>query len=126
MQSTTVREVEFRTGNDLVNGQDPMRLAGPSKLYNEIEMLALLTAPSVLEISVGNKTYTKNASNGLQVFSVPASYGTPIFRILRDKQVVKSIEAHWSIKRPGKRISPDYLGGSSTRAVVEMPIIDKK
>ena len=66
------------TGNDLANGQDPMRLAGPSKLYNEIEMLALLTAPSVLEISVGNKTYTKNASNGLQVFRAGELWKTNI------------------------------------------------
>ena len=50
---------------------------------NDIELLAFLTSPGVLKITIGGKTYTQNAAAGVVSFSVPSQAGTPVFTLSR-------------------------------------------
>ena len=58
---------------------------------NEVEMLAFLTSPATLEIELAGKTHRRQADKGVTSFKVPLAPGTPLFRIVRDGQVVTSI-----------------------------------
>jgi len=100
--------------------QQPMRLLGKTPVNNNIEMLAFLTAPSMLQISIGDKTYKSEAKPGMAVFSVPASFGQPKFAILRSGKVVASVAAHYVISPNPGRENPIYYGGSSNRSVVDL------
>jgi len=60
---------------------------------NEIELLAFLTSPGVLKISIGGKTYTQNAPAGMVSFSVPSQAGTPVFTLSRSGADVFSFQA---------------------------------
>ena len=50
---------------------------------NDIELLAFLTSPGVLKISIGGKTVTQNAPAGIVSFKVPSAAGTPLFTLSR-------------------------------------------
>lgn len=51
---------------------------------NDIELLAFLTSPGVLKISIGGKTTTQNAAAGIVSFKVPSAAGTPLFTLSRN------------------------------------------
>lgn len=68
------------------------------KLYsgsvdNSIELLAFLTAPGVLTVEIGGKTYTHNAAAGMVSFMVPTGPGTPKFTLSRSGADVFSFNA---------------------------------
>jgi Glycosyl hydrolase family 71 len=50
---------------------------------NEIELLAFLTAPGTLTITIDGKTYTQSAPAGMTSFMVPTAPGTPTFSLVR-------------------------------------------
>jgi len=60
---------------------------------NSIELLAFLTAPGVLQIEVGGKTYTRDAAAGMVSFVVPTGPGTPNFTLSRSGAQVFSFNA---------------------------------
>jgi hypothetical protein len=81
---------------------------------NRVEMLAFLTAPAVLEIKLAGNVYRQKAGAGMTSFTVPLKSGRPVFRIIRNGNVVKILR--------GKFIQPDiaiqdllYHGDSSLR-----------
>ena len=43
---------------------------------NDIELLAFLTSPGVLKITIGGKSFTQNAAAGIVSFKIPAQAGT--------------------------------------------------
>jgi hypothetical protein len=59
---------------------------------NDIELLAFLTAPGELKVTIGGKTYTKNAAAGLVSFKVPSQPGVPLFTLSRNGADVFSFE----------------------------------
>lgn len=61
----------------------------PNKIVNsspedDIELLAFLTTPGELKISIGGHTSTLNAPAGMTSFKVPTAPGTPLFTLSRD------------------------------------------
>jgi Glycosyl hydrolase family 71 len=74
--------------------REPTNAAGPAQSQsdtvetgtaeNDIELLAFLTAPGVLQITIGGKTYTQNAAAGIVSFKVPSQPGTPVFTLSRN------------------------------------------
>ena len=59
---------------------------------NDIELLAFLTAPGELKVTIGGKTYTKNAAAGMVSFKVPSQPGVPLFTLSRNGANVFSFE----------------------------------
>ncbi len=51
---------------------------------NDIELVAFLTAPGELKITIGGKTYTQNAAAGVTSFKVPLQPGIPLFTLSRN------------------------------------------
>jgi Glycosyl hydrolase family 71 len=51
---------------------------------DDIELLAFLTAPGELKITIGGNTYTKSAAAGVVSFKVPTQPGTPMFALSRN------------------------------------------
>lgn len=90
-------------------------------LTDDIELLAFLKAPGVLEIEVGGKTNRKDVPAGITSFKVPVVPGRPVFRLLRNGAKVIDLKSHVEIQ--GKIIYSDllYRGGSSSRPPVESP-----
>lgn len=58
---------------------------------NNVEMVAILTAPAMLEIELGGSISSKYAEAGITSFTIPLAMGTPTFRIVRDGVVVVSM-----------------------------------
>jgi hypothetical protein len=50
---------------------------------NDIELVAFLTAPGTLKITIGGKTYTQYAPAGIASFKIPAQPGIPLFTLSR-------------------------------------------
>lgn len=50
---------------------------------DQIELLAFLTAPGVLKISVGSQDYVQSAPAGITSFRVPIQAGFPVFSLAR-------------------------------------------
>src|SRR5258707_11394346 len=59
---------------------------------NNIELLAFLTSPGVLKITVGAKTYTQNAAAGMVSFKIPSQPGTPVFTLSRNGADIVSLK----------------------------------
>jgi hypothetical protein len=89
---------------------------------NNIELLAFLTSPGVLKITVGAKTYTQNAAAGMVSFKVPAQAGTPVFTLSRNGTDVFSVKGGVTIYGSGGLPSGyqdlTYWSGSGSKAGV--------
>ncbi|MBK7858496.1 MAG: hypothetical protein IPJ65_07705 [Archangiaceae bacterium] len=87
---------------------------GPTTSTDEIEMVALLTAPATLEIVVGGQTFTQNAATaGLATFNIALREGTPVFRIRRDGTVVAQLTGATTIDNTIVYQDPLYHAGST-------------
>jgi Glycosyl hydrolase family 71 len=64
-------------------GQSQIAHIGKWAAENNIELLAFLTSPGVLKITIGGKTFTQNAPAGVTSFKVPLQAGTPLFTLSR-------------------------------------------
>ena len=67
-------------------------LSGGGVASDEIELLAFLTAPGDIKITVGGHTYTQSASSGVTSFKIPLQSGTPLFTLSRGEADVFSFE----------------------------------
>jgi len=87
---------------------------------NDIEMLAFLTAPGELKITVGGKTYTKNAAAGMVSFKVPALPGIPLFTLSRNGADVFSfkggVQIYGESGLPSGVIDMTYWSGSAAKS----------
>jgi hypothetical protein len=70
----------------------PEHLSGSDPVENDIELLAFLTAPGQLKITIGGKTYTQNAGAGEVSFKVPSQPGIPLFTLSRNGVQVFSFQ----------------------------------
>jgi hypothetical protein len=100
----------------------PFALQGSDPARDEIELLALLKAPGVLEIEVAGRRYRKAvAQAGLTSFRVPLRAGVPWFRLYRQSQVAAAVQSAFPIRAAVTYQDLLYRAGSSSRPVVAMP-----
>lgn len=89
---------------------------------NNIELLAFLTSPGVLKITVGGKTYTQNAAAGIVSFTVPSQAGTPLFTLSRSGADVFSFQGgvpiYGSAGLPSGIQDLTYWNGSASKTGV--------
>jgi hypothetical protein len=74
--------------------REPGTAAGPAQsqldrnvtgtVENDIELVAFLTAPGTLKITIAGKTYTQNAPAGIASLKAPAQAGVPLFTLSRN------------------------------------------
>ncbi len=74
--------------------REPTNAAGPAQstldttngtpAENHIELVAFLTAPGELKITIGGTTYSQNAAAGVTSFKMPLQPGTPLFTLSRN------------------------------------------
>jgi hypothetical protein len=109
--------------------REPTNAAGPdqSKLNaivtgsaeNNIELLAFLTSPGVLKITIGGKTVTQNAAAGLVSFKTPIAAGTPVFTLTRNGvdvfSVKGSVQIYGSTGLPSGIQDLTYWSGSGSQ-----------
>jgi len=96
----------------------PFRRLGDTPTANDIEMVAMLTAPATLEIEIGGVSHRMKAPSGLAEFRVAAAAGRPRFRVIRAGRVAVDKISDWEIEKNPSAASALYCGGSSTRAFV--------
>jgi hypothetical protein len=110
--------------------REPTNAASPSqkaanKAVNsspedDIELLAFLTAPGVITISIGGHNFTQNAPAGITSFKVPTQPGTPSFSLARDGSTLFSFEAPVQIfgqeGLPSGVIDMTYWSGSASKS----------
>jgi Glycosyl hydrolase family 71 len=65
------------------SGQSQQDTIGKGVAENNIELLAFLTTPGVLKITIGGKTFTQNAAAGVSSFKIPTQPGIPLFTLSR-------------------------------------------
>jgi hypothetical protein len=87
---------------------------------NDIELLAFLTAPGELKITIGGKTYTQNAAAGMVSFKIPAVPGIPLFTLARNGANVFSFEGGVQIYGnsglPSRVTDMTYWSGSAAKS----------
>lgn len=89
---------------------------------NDIELLAFLTSPGVLKITIGGKTYTQNAAAGVVSFKVPTQAGIPLFTLSRNGTDVFSfrggVQIYGSTGLPSGIQDFSYWSGSASKTGV--------
>ena len=111
----------YADGEQPRQGHRPFKRMGRKSVSNEIEMVAFLTEPAVLEIEIAGERQQRTAPAGLAIFRIPAQPGRPIFRITRHNVLVLEKVSDWLIDNSPAEVNPAYFGGSSTRGFVSVP-----
>jgi glycosyl hydrolase family 71 len=108
--------------------REPTTAAGPAQhkmdttnstpASNNIELLAFLTAPGEVSITIGGKTYTQSAGAGVTSFTIPSQPGVPQFALSRDGDVVFSfnggVQIYGAGGLPSKVQDLTYWSGSAS------------
>jgi glycosyl hydrolase family 71 len=108
----------FEPGHPPRPDDKPLKLLGRGPVQNRVEMVALLTRPTTLEIRQGDTVQRSDAGAGLAVLQAPARLGRPMLRILRDGKAVAEKASDWEIAGDPAAEDPLYAGGSSNRPFV--------
>lgn len=89
---------------------------------DDIELLAFLTAPGSVEISIAGKSFTQSAPAGISSFKVPTAPGFPVFSLSRGGSQVISFQAPVEIfgraGLPSGVIDMTYWSGSASKSGV--------
>jgi hypothetical protein len=89
---------------------------------NDIELLAFLTSPAVLKITIGGKTFTQNAEAGITSFKIPSEAGTPVFAIMRNGtsefSLTGGVQIYGSTGLPSGVQDLTYWSGSASKSGV--------
>lgn len=98
--------------------------SAPNKIVSSapednIELLAFLTAPGELKITIAGKSATQNAPAGITSFKVPTAAGTPVFSLGRGGTQVFSfpgpVQVFGSGGLPSGVIDMTYWSGSASK-----------
>ncbi|HEX7663316.1 MAG TPA: glycoside hydrolase family 71 protein, partial [Polyangiaceae bacterium] len=85
---------------------------------NDIELLAFLTSPGTLSITIGGKTSTMSAPAGITSFKVPLAAGTPKFSLVRGSSNVISfdggVQIYGASGLPNGTLDLTYWTGSAS------------
>jgi hypothetical protein len=82
------------------SGQSQLATVYSGTAENSIELLAFLTSPGVLKITIGGTTYTQNAAAGIASFKIASQPGTPVFTLSRGGSDVFSFQGGVQIYGP--------------------------
>jgi hypothetical protein len=108
--------------NARVTAQARQDYATGGAAENNIELLAFLTAPGQLKVTIGGKTYTQNAAAGMVSFKVPLQPGVPLFTLSRNGAQVFSfqggVQAYGVGGIPSGVADMTYWSGSAARSGV--------
>jgi len=96
----------------------PMALRWGRTPVNEVELVAFLTAPGVLEIELGGRIEQQAAVAGTTTMRIPLAMGRPSFRLKRNGKIVIDFASAFPINEIGEFQDLLYRGGSSTRAPI--------
>jgi Glycosyl hydrolase family 71 len=95
---------------------------GSDAAENDIELLAFLTAPGDLKITIGGKTFTHSAAAGMVSYKIPTQPGTPVFTLSRGGKDVFSFQGGVSIYGvngiPSGVADMTYWSGSASKSGV--------
>lgn len=84
---------------------------------NEIELVALLTAPATLEIETEAGTTRRAVGAGMQVLTAPLpKQGKPVFRLVRADRPLIEIQSPFAVDPSPRASDLVYRSGSSLRA----------
>ena len=109
--------------------REPSSAAGPSQSVPQhvsgstasdaIELLAFLTQPAVLKITIGSQTFTQKAAAGVTSFKINTQPGDPIFSLVRDGSDVFSFQGPIQIfgaqGTPAGVLDLTYWSGSASK-----------
>lgn len=102
---------------DLTKQKKAYEAVNGTTAVDDIELVAMLTAPGTLEIAIGGKTQKKDVGAGMQTFQVPLEEGTPTFRLVRGGATVTEVTSSSPISNTIVYQDPLYhAGGSMTCA----------
>ncbi len=91
-----------------------------SKAEDSIELLAFLTAPGVLKITIGGQSYVQSAPAGVTSFKVASQPGFPVFSVSRDGSEAFSFQGPVQIfgqtGLPSGVIDMTYWSGSAAQS----------
>jgi hypothetical protein len=97
--------------------QKKMDTTNTTPASDNIELLAFLTAPGEISITIGGKTYTQSAAAGVTSFTIPSQPGVPQFALSRDGDVVFSfkggVQIYGAGGLPSKVQDLTYWSGSA-------------
>jgi hypothetical protein len=97
--------------------QKKMDTTNTTPASDNIELLAFLTAPGEISITIGGKTYTQSAGAGVTSFTIPSQPGVPQFALSRDGDVVFSfnggVQIYGAGGLPSKVQDLTYWSGSA-------------
>ncbi len=97
---------------------DAMAIAGATA--DNIELVAFLTAPGVISITIGGHTYSENAPAGVTSFTTPSEAGTPVFSLSRNETPVFSfqggIQIYGHSGLPNGTLDLTYWSGSASQS----------
>jgi hypothetical protein len=98
--------------------QKKMDTTNTTPASDNIELLAFLTAPGEISITIGGKTYTQSAGAGVTSFTIPSQPGVPQFALSRDGDVVFSfnggVQIYGAGGLPSKVQDLTYWSGSAS------------
>jgi hypothetical protein len=86
---------------------------------NQIELLAFLKSPGTLQITIGDKTYSKKAPAGITSFMIPLQSGAPNFSLARNGSNIISLDGTYIYDDsglPSELLDLTYWSGSASSA----------
>jgi hypothetical protein len=96
------------------------KLRGSAAAENNIEVVAFLTAPGTVKISVGGESFTQAAAAGISSFKVPSAPGNPQFTLSRNGTEIFSLQGPVQIYGPGGLpsgvVDLTYWSGSASKS----------
>jgi hypothetical protein len=98
------------------------KLVGNAAAENNIELVAFLTAPATLKITIGGRSFTQEAAAGISSFKVPTAPGNPQFTLSRNGADVFSfqgpVQIYGTSGLPSGVIDMTYWSGSASKSGV--------
>lgn len=104
--------------NEAYQTAGPFQIQAGDTPSDEIELLAFLTEPGELEITVGTQTTRQAVDAGTQTLSAPLTEGRPRFRLLRNNKPVIDFESAVPISNTIVWQNLLYHAGGSSRPPV--------
>ena len=94
----------------------PMKVDhGSDKPSNQIEVLAFLPSPGILEIEINGIRKRTDAQAGINSFKIPIIAGQPIFRLIRNHETEITLPGAFPIVNEIDYQNLMYYGGSNSR-----------
>ena len=92
--------------------------SGSDPASEQVEVLAFLTEPGILEIEIMGEVETKPVQSGISSFRIQMKPGRPVFRLRRNDEVIITLPGAFKILSEIDYQNLLYLGGSNSRVPV--------